>query len=299
MESIAGWRAALSPAEMIAQLQTVGAVISAAGSGLAPADRKLYALRDVTATVESIPLIASSIMSKKIAEGTEALVLDVKFGIGAFMKDVGSARQLAETMVAIGNANGVRTTALLTDMETPLGRACGNALEVAETIETLQGRGPADLVTITLALAHEMLALAGLDASPEEALASGAAERVWNEMVRAQGGDLGAGLPVAPLTHVVPAATSGYLTRLDALGVGMCAWRLGAGRSRKEDPVSESAGVVCRAKLGDAVEEGQPVLELHIDDPDRVPGALAALHGAIEIGPEPPAPRPLVVDIIR
>jgi len=299
MESISGWRAALSPAEMVSQLQTVGAVISAAGSGLAPADRKLYALRDVTATVESIPLIASSIMSKKIAEGTESLVLDVKVGVGAFMKDVGDARRLAETMVAIGNTNGVRTTALLTDMHTPLGRACGNAIEVAETIDTLQGRGPPDLVEITLALAHEMLALADIDASPEDALASGAAERVWMEMVKAQGGDLGAGLPAPLTTQVVRAAATGYVTRLDALGVGVCAWRLGAGRSRKEDPVSESAGVVCLAKPGDRVEEGQAVLELHIDDEGRVPHALGALDGAIEIGPEPPPPRQLVLDIIR
>ena len=299
MESISGWRAALSPAEMVSQLQTVGAVISAAGSGLAPADRKLYALRDVTATVESIPLIASSIMSKKIAEGTESLVLDVKVGVGAFMKDVGDARRLAETMVAIGNGNGVRTTALLTDMHTPLGHACGNALEVIETIETLQGRGPSDLVEITLALAHEMLALADIDASPEDALASGAAERVWMDMVKAQGGDLGAGLPTPRTTQVVRASATGYVTRLDALGVGVCAWRLGAGRSRKEDPVSESAGVVCLAKPGDRVEEGQAVLELHIDDEGRVPHALEALDGAIEIGPEPPPPRKLVLDIIR
>jgi thymidine phosphorylase len=299
MEAITGWRASLSPAEMIAQLRSVGAVISAAGSGLVPADRKLYALRDVTATVESIPLIASSIMSKKIAEGTEALVLDVKVGVGAFMKDVATARQLAETMVAIGNANGVRTTALLTDMDTPLGRACGNALEVAETIETLQGRGPADLVTVTLALAREMLALTGIDASPETALVSGAAHRVWQAMVRAQGGDLAAGLPAPKTTRIVPASASGYLTRLDALGVGVCAWRLGAGRSRKEDSVSESAGVVCRAKPGDAVEEGQPLLELHIDDAARVPHALEALHGAIQIRPEPPPHHPLVIEVIR
>src|SRR5436190_4234807 len=274
METIPGWNASLDPAAMVTQLQTVGAVISAAGSGLAPADRKLYALRDVTATVESIPLIASSIMSKKIAEGTEALVLDVKVGVGAFMKDIGTARQLAETMVAIGNANGLRTTALMTDMETPLGRACGNALEVAETIETLQGRGQADLVTITLALAREMLALAGITASPADALNSGTAHRVWRDMVRAQGGDLDAGLATAETTRVMPASATGYVTRLDALRVGVCAWRLGAGRSRKEDPVSASAGVVCLAKPGDAVEEGQPVLQLHIDDLARVPNAL-------------------------
>jgi thymidine phosphorylase len=300
METIAGWRATLSPEEMIAQLRTVGAVISAAGSGLAPADRKLYALRDVTATVESIPLIASSIMSKKIAEGTEALVLDVKVGTGAFMKDLGDARRLAETMVALGTAHGVRTTAVLTAMDTPLGRACGNALEVTESVETLNDRGPSDLVEITLRLAHEMVALAGVDAdSPDEALRSGAAEQVWQQMVAGQGGDLAAALPVAETKQVVPATAGGYVTRLDALGVGVCAWRLGAGRSRKEDPVSATAGVVCLAKEGDAVEAGQPVLELHIDDPARLPAALAALEGAIHIGPEPPPPRPLVIEVIR
>jgi len=249
--------------------------------------------------VESIPLIASSIMSKKIAEGTEALVLDVKVGSGAFMKDLGDARRLAETMVALGAAHGVRTTAVLTDMDVPLGGACGNALEVTESIETLQGGGPADLVDITLALAREMVALAGARRSPDEALASGAAERTWQEMVRAQGGDLAAGLPVAPTKQVVPASTSGFLTRLDALGVGVCAWRLGAGRSRKEDPVSATAGVMCLAKPGDVVEEGLPVLELHIDDPSRLPDALEALRGAIQIGPEPPPPRSLIIDVIR
>ncbi len=300
METIAGWRATLSPLEMVTQLRTVGAVISAAGPGLAPADRKLYALRDVTATVESIPLIASSIMSKKIAEGTEALVLDVKVGSGAFMKDVGDARRLAETMVALGTAHGVRTTALLTDMSVPLGRACGNALEVTESIETLQGRGPADLVTITLALAREMVALAGVhDDTPDDALTSGAAERVWQQMVRAQGGDLAAALPVARTTHVLAAAATGYLTHLDALRVGECAWRLGAGRARKEHPVSAIAGVMCLAKPGDAVQEGQPLLELHIDDPAKLPDALEAVRGAVQIRPDPPPHRPLIIDVIR
>ena len=300
METIPGWRPHLTPAEMRLQLQKVGAVISAAGSGLAPADQKLYALRDVTGTVESIPLIASSIMSKKIAEGTEALVLDVKVGSGAFMRQVGHARELAETMVQIGNAEGVRTTALLTNMDTPLGRACGNALEVAEAIETLHGRGPADLVEVTMALAREMLALAGLDSkTPSDALTTGDALTVWREMVRAQGGDPAAGLPVSRRTEVVRASASGYLSKLDALGVGNCAWRLGAGRSRKDEQVSDTAGVVCLAKPGDRVEQGQPVLELHLDDPTRLPHALEALHGAIEIRPEPPAHQPLILEVIR
>jgi thymidine phosphorylase len=300
METIRGWRAELSPAAMTAQLRSVGAVICAAGAGLAPADRKLYALRDVTGTVESIPLIASSIMSKKIAEGTAALVLDVKVGSGAFMKDLGEARRLAETMVGLGTAEGVRTTAVLTAMDVPLGVACGNALEVAESIQTLNGDGPADLVDVTLALAREMLALAGLDdTDPGNLLASGAALPVWQDMVAAQGGDLTVALPTAVEVRTVPAATSGYVTRLDAFGVGVCAWRLGAGRSRKEDPVSASAGVRCVSKPGDRVEAGQPVLELHVDDPARVPAALQALDGAIEIGSEPPPPRPLVLDVIR
>jgi thymidine phosphorylase len=300
METIPGWRPELSPAAMLAQLQTVGAVICAAGAGLAPADRKLYALRDVTGTVESIPLIASSIMSKKIAEGTGALVLDVKVGSGAFMKDLGRARQLAETMVRIGTAEGVKTTAVLSDMNVPLGQACGNALEVTEAVETLAGKGPADLVEITLVLAREMLTLAGLAyLDPSVALADGAARGVWEQMVAAQGGDPAGPLPESKerLAYVAPA--TGYLRRLDAYAVGLCTWRLGAGRSHKEHAVSPTAGVRCLAKPGDRVEAGQPLLELHLDDPARVAAALAALDGAIEIGPEPPAERPLVLDIVR
>jgi thymidine phosphorylase len=299
MESIPGWRANLSTDEMVAQLKTVGAVICAAGAGLAPADRKLYALRDVTGTVESIPLIASSIMAKKIAEGTESLVLDVKVGSGAFMKELADARRLAETMVGLGAAHGVRTTAVLTRMDTPLGMAVGNALEVTESIETLQGHGPRDLVDVTLTLAREMVALAGVEGSPDALLASGAARPVWEAMVRGQGGDCAARLPEAKERHVVPAAASGYLTRLDAYAVGLCAWRLGAGRARKEHPVSEVAGVRCLVKPGHRVTEGQPVLELHLDDPTRLPAALQALHGAVAFGREPPEPVPFVLDIIR
>jgi len=249
--------------------------------------------------VESIPLIASSIMSKKIAEGTESLVLDVKVGSGAFMKDVGDARRLAETMVGLGTAHGVRTTAVLTRMDTPLGVAVGNALEVTEAIETLRGHGPRDLVDVTLALAREMVSLAGVNGSPDALLASGAAHPVWTEMVRGQGGDCNARLPEARERHVMPAGASGYLTRLDAYAVGLCAWRLGAGRARKEHPVSEVAGVRCLAKPGDRVTEGQPLLELHLDDPTRLPAALQALRGAIAIGREPPERVPFVLDIIR
>jgi thymidine phosphorylase len=288
LESIPGWRAALSPAEMLAVLRETGCVICAAGPGLAPADRRLYALRDVTGTVESIPLIASSIMSKKIAEGTAALVLDVKVGSGAFMRDVADAGLLARTMVTLGEEHGVRTSALLTGMDTPLGRSVGNALEVEEAVATLRGDGPPDLVEVVLALAAEMLRLAGIDADPAAALADGRALAAYRAMIAAQGGDPDAPLPRAALRRPVPAAAAGYLRRLDARAVGVAAWRLGAGRARKEDPVSATAGVRCLAKPGERVARGQPVLELLADDETRFERALEVLADAIEIGPEPP-----------
>ncbi|HEU5045167.1 MAG TPA: thymidine phosphorylase [Nocardioidaceae bacterium] len=284
LESIPGWRASLSNAEMLDQLDKIGAVVCAAGTGLAPADRKLYALRDVTGTVEAIPLIASSIMSKKIAEGTSALVLDVKVGSGAFMKDLGKARELAETMVALGSDAGVRTVALLTEMSTPLGRTAGNALEVAEAVEVLAGGGPADVVELTVALAWEMLAAAEVfDVDPADRLRDGSAMDTWRAMIAAQGGDPDAPLPVARETHVVPAPATGVLTRLDALAVGVAAWRLGAGRARKEDPVQAGAGVQLHAKPGERVVEGQPLLTLHTDEPGRFDRAEAALAGGIEV----------------
>src|SRR4051812_10046500 len=249
LESIPGWSATLSPKEMHDQLADVGVAICAAGAGLAPADRKLYALRDVTGTVESIPLIASSIMSKKIAEGTGALVLDVKVGTGAFMKDAASARELAETMVALGTDAGVSTVALLTQMSTPLGRTAGNALEVAESREVLAGGGPDDVVALTLALAREMLLAAGVDGvDPADRLRDGSAMGVWRRMIAAQGGDPDAALPTARETHVVTAPRAGVLAELDAMAVGLAAWRLGAGRARKEDAVQAGAGVVLHAK---------------------------------------------------
>ncbi|MDQ3432752.1 MAG: thymidine phosphorylase [Actinomycetota bacterium] len=298
LESIPGWRASLSQDEILAQLRDVGAVVCATTEGLAPADRKLYALRDVTGTVESIPLIASSIMSKKIAEGTGALVLDVKVGSGAFMKDAGSARELAETMVRLGGHHGVATVAYLTAMDTPLGRTAGNALEVAESIEVLAGGGPPDVVELTLTLAREMLALTGLDGrDPAEALRDGSAMDTWQRMIRAQGGDPGAALPQAPETHEVAAPDSGTLLWLDAYAVGVAAWRLGAGRARKEDPVSPVAGVVLHAKPGDAVRVGQPLLTLHTDDPRRFARAEEALAGAVEVGTSAAeAPLPLVIE---
>ncbi len=296
LEAIPGWRADLSAKEMLAQLEDVGAVVCAAGSGLAPADKKLYALRDVTGTVEAVPLIASSIMSKKIAEGTGALVLDVKVGSGAFMKNAADARELAETMVALGTDAGVTTVALLTDMSTPLGRTAGNGLEVAESVEVLCGGGPDDVVELTVALAREMLLAAGVDhADPSERLRDGSAMDVWRRMIRAQGGDPEAAMPRARETHVVPAPGSGTLTRLDALAVGLAAWRLGAGRARKEDPVQAAAGVVMHAKPGDPVSEGQDLLTLHTDEPERFERALAALEGAVEVGPVG-ARVPLVLD---
>src|SRR5450830_1036521 len=241
LESIPGWRAALTNDEMMAQLEDVGAVICQAGSGLAPADRKLYALRDVTGTVEAIPLIASSIMSKKIAEGTGSLVLDVKVGSGAFMKDATRARELARMMVELGTDAGVLTVALLTDMSTPLGLTAGNALEVRESVEVLAGGGPSDVVELTVALAREMLALAGRpDADVPAALADGRAMDIWRAMISAQGGDPDAALPVARATHVVTAPRSGVLVQQDALPFGIAAWRLGAGRARKKDPVQYS-----------------------------------------------------------
>jgi thymidine phosphorylase len=283
---------------MLKVLTDVGGVISAAGEGLAPADRKLYALRDVTGTVESIPLIASSIMSKKIAEGTSSLVLDVKVGSGAFLPDLDTARRLAETMVALGDAHGVRTVALLTDMEVPLGRACGNGLEVTEAVEVLSGSGPPDVLAVTLALAGEMVALAGIDADPAKVLADGQALSRWHTLIQAQGGDSTAALPVAVYRRQLTAPAGGYLRRLDARAVGVAAWRLGAGRARKEDPVSPTAGIVCLAKPGDLVEEGQPLLELHADTPDRFEPAMAALADAIGVGSQPPEPRPLIIDRI-
>jgi len=300
LESIPGWRASLTNAEMLEVLRTAGAVVCAAGSGLAPADRKLYALRDVTGTVESIPLIASSIMSKKIAEGTGALVLDVKVGSGAFMKTAEDARELAETMVAIGADHGLRTVALLTAMDRPLGNAVGNAVEVAESVEVLAGGGPDDVVELTLTLAREMLAAAGLASKdPADALKDGSAMDVWRRMITAQGGDPDAPLPSARETHTVPAPSTGVLTRLDAYGVGVAAWRLGAGRARKEDPVSAAAGVICHAKPGDTVQKGQPLLTLHTDDETRLPRALEALEGAYEITENGvPSLHPLIIDRI-
>jgi thymidine phosphorylase len=299
LESIPGWRASLTNDEFRTQLREVGAVICAAGDGLAPADRKLYALRDVTGTVEAIPLIASSIMSKKIAEGTGALVLDVKVGSGAFMKDVGQARELARTMVELGKASGVRTVALLTDMNTPLGLAVGNAVEVTESLEVLSGGGPADVVELTLALAREMLDAAGLkDADPAKALESGAAMDSWRAMIRAQGGDPDAALPTARTTELVRADRDGVVAAIDAYDIGLAAWRLGAGRARKEDPVSAGAGVLLKVRPGDAVRAGDTLLELRTDEESRIGSARDVAAGAVVIADRAPDRAKLLIDRI-
>ncbi len=298
MESISGFNITLSNEKMIQQLKDVGVFITAAGAGLAPADRKMYSFRDVIGTVECIPLIASSIMSKKIAEGTQSLVLDVKAGRGAFMKDFSKAKQLAETMVEIGNKAGVKTVALITQMDTPLGNAVGNALEVSESIDVLNGKGPQDVIEITLALAKEMLQLAGINKDPATGLKDGTALQVWKKMIVAQGGNPDIEIPVAKQKENIVATQSGYITDLDAYAIGLSAWRLGAGRAKKEDAVSKTAGIICLAKEGDYVEKDQPVLELHVDDSSRLPLAKEALKNAFTIGAEPREKRKIVLERI-
>ncbi len=283
LEAIPGWQANLTNDQLTEILEGPGCVICAAGSGLAPADKKLYALRDITATVDCIPLIASSIMSKKTAEGTASLVLDVKVGSGAFMTSLPDARELAETMVALGQDAGVTTTALLTDMSVPLGRTIGNALEVRESVDVLAGGGPSDVVELTCALAREMLGASGIggpdgqDADVEKALADGRAMDAWRDMIRAQGGDPEADLPVAKHTYDVVAETDGWLTETDALSFGVASWRLGAGRARKEDPVQATAGVEMHAVKGERVTAGQKLFTLHTDTPERFERALEVL----------------------
>ena len=299
LESIPGWRANLSNEEMTKQLAEVGAVICAAGSGLAPADKKLYALRDVTGTVEAIPLIASSIMSKKIAEGTESLVLDVKVGSGAFMKDFARARQLAEVLVQLGKDAGVNTSALLTDMSTPLGLKVGNALEVEESVDVLAGGGPSDVIEITVALATEMLSLAGVkDVDVAAALKDGRAMDKWRAMISAQGGDPDAKLPVAKESQTVVAESDGVISELDALAVGLASWRLGAGRARKEDPVQFGAGVTLHAQLGDSVKKGEPLYTLHTDEPARFARAAETIAKAYKIEAQAQVTRKLILDRI-
>jgi thymidine phosphorylase len=288
LEAIPGWQASLSNTELYSQLAEVGAVICAAGAGLAPADRKLYSLRDVTGTVEAIPLIASSIMSKKIAEGTSALVLDVKVGSGAFMKTLDRATELARTLVQLGQDAGVKTSALLTDMSTPLGLKIGNSLEVEESVEVLQGGGPADVVELTVELAREMLRLVGIDADPAENLRNGKAYDKWRQMISAQGGNPDAELPKAKHTHQIVAAESGVLSKYDALALGVASWRLGAGRERKEDAVQFGAGIELHAQLGSSVTKGQALMTLHTDTPEKFERAIEIALTGIEIGANAP-----------
>ncbi len=300
LESIPGWRASLSNDEMLKVLQDTGAVICAAGAGLAPADKKLYALRDVTATVQAIPLIASSIMSKKIAEGTSALILDVKTGSGAFMSDPAQAGELARTMVQLGLDAGVKTRALVTAMDVPLGLTAGNALEVRESIEVLAGGGPADVVELTILLAREMIDAAGIiGKDPADALKDGSAMDHWKRMISAQGGDLDAKLPVAREKHVITADESGVMTKMDAMKIGLSAWRLGAGRSKQGEKVQAGAGIEMHAKPGDYIKKGQPLLTLHTDEPARFERAIEILSGAIEIKENGKVERlPLVIERI-
>lgn len=289
LEAIPGWQPDLTEDQIMEILASpVGAVICAATDGLAPADKKLYALRDVTATVDSIPLIASSIMSKKIAEGTDALVLDVKVGSGAFMKELPQAKKLAEVMVGLGTEAGVAMSAFLTNMDTPLGNAVGNAIEVQESVDVLAGGGPKDVVDLTVLLAEEMLRLAGKpDADVRAALQDGRAMDQWNAMIEAQGGDPFAPLPQAKDSETVYADEDGYLSKLDALGVGVAAWRLGAGRAKPGEKVQEAAGIEIHAKPGDKVRKGEPLLTLYTDTPERFPRSIEALEGAIEISKDP------------
>ena len=296
LEAIPGWQASLSNTELYSQLAEVGAVICAAGSGLAPADRKLYSLRDVTGTVEAIPLIASSIMSKKIAEGTKALVLDVKVGSGAFMKTLDRATELAQTLVALGQDAGVNTAALLTDMSTPLGLKIGNALEVEESVEVLAGGGPADVIELTVELAREMLRQAGVNGvDPSENLRNGKAMDKWRQMISAQGGNPDAELPKAKHSHQILATESGFVSRLDALEVGVASWRLGAGRERKEDAVQFGAGIELNVQIGSRIEAGQPLMTLFTDTEEKFDRAIELATGAVEISNSSVAQRKLIL----
>jgi len=290
LEAIPGWRATLTRQEIVRQLETVGAVVCAAGPGLVPADRMLYALRDVTGTVESVPLIASSIMSKKLAEGAEGLVLDVKTGAGAFLPARADAEELARTLVRLGTDAGVPTTALLTDMSTPLGLTVGNALEVRESVEVLAGGGPADVVEVTVALAVEMLRTAGRERSADEvrqALRDGRAMDTWEAMIRAQGGDPRAPLPGAREVEELRAPREGVVTGLDAYRVGVAARRLGAGRARPDDVVLAAAGIEIVAPLGARVRAGDVLLRLHTDEAPRMGRALEVAQEAVAVSEAP------------
>ena len=296
LEAIPGWQASLSNTELYSQLAEIGAVICAAGAGLAPADRKLYSLRDVTGTVEAIPLIASSIMSKKIAEGTSALVLDVKVGSGAFMKTLDRATELAKVLVQLGQDAGVKTSALLTDMSTPLGLKIGNALEVEESVEVLTGGGPKDVIELTVELAREMLMHVGITGvDPTENLNNGKAMDVWRKMIAAQGGDIDAPMAKAKEWHTIRAGSSGFVFQLDALALGVSSWRLGAGRERKEDEVQFGAGIELHHQLGDEVAAGDALMTLFTDTPEKFERAIEIAESGISISEAMPAERKLIL----
>ena len=296
LESIPGFRCELSSSEILRVVREVGCVIAAASPELAPADRRLYALRDSTATVQSIPLIASSIVSKKVAEGVQCLLFDVKVGSGALMPDISGARRLAVTLAELASGFQIRAAAMVTAMDQPLGRAVGNALEVTEALDVLSGGGPPDLRALVLEEARELLLLSGHTADPSEALDSGAARERFNAMVRAQGGAPEAPLPLGVRLATLDAPRSGFLSRLDAGAIGLAAWRLGSGRSAPSEPVDPVAGVMCLAKQGAAVERRQPLLELW-GRPGQDPGsALLALKRAVRVGSSPPPPRPVVLE---
>jgi thymidine phosphorylase len=298
LESIEGFSAELSSQRVRGQLVDVGAAIFAAGE-LASADAKLYALRDVTATVESLPLIASSVMSKKLAAGARGLVLDVKVGSGAFLTSEAQCRELAHTMIELGAAHGVPTRALLTDMNCPLGATVGNALEVAETLEVLAGGGPPDVVELTLRLAGEMLELAGIDGrDPAQTLRDGTAMDRFRQLVAAQGGDLSVPLPIGAQSETVTASRGGTMGDIDAMAVGLAAWRLGAGRSRPGQQVQFGAGIRIHRRPGEPVAAGEPLFTLYTDTPERFGAAMAELDGGWSVGDTPPVPRPLIIDRI-
>jgi pyrimidine-nucleoside phosphorylase len=301
LESIPGFRVALSLDEYKKVLSEVGCCLISQTDSIAPADKKLYALRDVTATIESLPLIAASVMSKKLAEGSNALVLDVKCGRGAFMQRPGDARALARAMVSIGTASGLRTEAFITRMDTPLGRAVGNSVEIAECIELLAGAGPADLAHEIAVIGARMIVLAGKAANEgdaatmiSQAIQSGAAREKLKQMITWQGGDASVvddprRLPQARHVHQVTAQKAGFLQSLDALLVGRTAVSLGAGRDKKSDPVDLSAGIIIHKKPGDQLSAGEPILELHYNDASRLDAALALATQAAVIGERAPA----------
>jgi pyrimidine-nucleoside phosphorylase len=307
LESIPGFRVELGRREFVATVGEAGMAIVGQTADLVPADKRLYALRDITATVEQVSLIAASIMSKKIAAGAGAILLDVKVGEGAFMKTVTDARRLAEIMLELGQRAGRRVSCELSAMEQPLGRAVGNALEVKEAVDTVRGAGPPDFSELVLGSAARLLAMSDLRVDEaegrrraEDAVASGEALAAYERWIRAQGGDPSdEGLPRAPIVRPVPAPATGFVTRLGALGIGRAAVHLGAGRARKEDAIDHATGVVCLAKAGDHVEAGESLAEIHARTDDGAAAAVEEVLACYEVGPAPPALSPLVIDVLR